>query len=437
VHTARAHAEIGFREKGVHTLRFPVFGRVLKGTIERPILTLALASVPISIAATESFLVIALVARLYRFWHRDVHLQLPRVFWYWLVLAAVEVLVWLFSPTLRDGWGEIRHLLLVGSLFLTLPALDNTSAFVTAWKGIFLGSALGSFFLIGDFSTRLSSYHREIAAGEDVSFYLRTGGLLSNWMVFGTVEILVVAGLLSFWFAYPELRRRWWPVMALNAIAVVLSLTRTLWVATSLLLAIQLWRKRSRWLWILPFLIISVYLLAPGAVRSRLKVSIDPDYFSNAERIQMLRVGWRMVRDNPWFGTGPGRVDKLYLNYLEPSDGVPKYHGHLHNNLAQMAAQFGVPATIVAIFFLISLFRGLSIASRRAENRERQFLSQAALHSLLGFVVAGCFDYTYGHSLGLILLMFAVLAPLMPESAALLTAIQTPETVLFNPGGQV
>ena len=416
--TASLHAEAGIREWAPGAGRLPWFGRMFDGTIETPVLTLAVASIPISIAATESFLVFALAVRLFRLWRGQTRLQVPRLFWSWLLLAATEIFVWCFSPSLHDGWGEIRHLLLIGSLFLVLPALNRVSSCVTAWQALFLGCSVSSVFLIGDFISRSHYYRREIVAGGDVSFYLRTGGLLNNWMVYGTVEVLVFAGLLSFWFAYPERRSRWWPVLALNGIAIVVSLTRTLWLAAFLILVFQLLRKRSRWLLALPFFLAGIYFLAPGAIRSRLKVSLNPDYFSNAERIQMLQVGWRMVHKHPWIGVGPGRVESLYLSYLDPSDPVPKYHGHLHNNLAQMAAQFGVPVTLAAIFFGLVLLRELWVAARSAKSREQGFLCQAALFSLFGFVVAGCFDYTYGHSLDLILLAFAVMSVLGTKSGA-------------------
>lgn len=416
MHATALHSEVGFRRRAAAALDLPWLGTLHEGAIERTVMTLAMAAIPISIAATESFLVIALIVRLFCLSHGDARWAVPRVFRYWLPLAAVEALVWLLSPALRDGWSEIRHLLLVGALFLALPALNKASARVTAWHAVFVSSALGSIFLIGGFVSRLFRHPAEIKAGGDVSFYLRTGGLLKNWMVYGTVEILVVAGLLSVWFVYPEKRRRWWPVMALNAIAVILSLTRTLWVAAFLLLVLQLWRSRSRWLWAMPLLLLASYFLMPSPVRSRIKVSMQPDYFSNAERIQMLQVGWRMVCRHPWLGVGPGRVEMLYRSYLKPSDPVPTYHGHLHNNLAQMAAQFGIPATLVAILFTIGLFRELSIAARNAVCREEKFLCQAGLLSLIGFLAAGVFDYTYGHSLVLILLTFAVLSPLMPEA---------------------
>jgi O-antigen ligase len=418
VGTAQPQTEPAIRDRASVTPRMPWLRGLHDERLERPLLILAMAAVPISIAVTESFLGIALLVRLFRILHGDVRLRVPRIFWYWLALAGVEVLVSLLSPPLRDGWGEIRHLLLVGSLFLTLPALSSRPACVTAWKAVFLSSAIGSLFLIGDFLARVIHYRQEIRAGADVSFYLRTGGLLNNWMVYGTVEIMIVAGFLSFWFAYPEQRRRWWPVLALNGAAVVLSLTRTVWGAVFLLLALELWRQRSRWWWALPVLPLAVYALAPGAVRSRLKVSMHPDYFSNAERIQMLRVGWRMVREHPWRGVGPGRVEKLYGSYLLPAEPVPKYHGHLHNNLAQLAAEFGLPTAFVALGFVMTLLRELLKAIRKVTAADERFLAHAGFACTLGFLIAGLFDYTYGHSLALIILSFAVLSPLMFTSGS-------------------
>jgi len=36
----------------------------------------------------------------------------------------------------------------------------------------------------------------------------------------------------------------------------------------------------------------------------------------------MVRVGYKMVRENPITGVGPGRVNELYTTYLSPQDPV-------------------------------------------------------------------------------------------------------------------
>src|SRR5438105_1461158 len=104
---------------------------------------------------------------------------------------------------MRAGWGEMRHLLLIAGLFLVMPALDGAAHRIAVWRGVFLSATVGSAFLIGNFIWRLMHYRFEISSTPDPSFYLRTGGLLHHWMIYGIVEILVFAGLLEFWHYFP------------------------------------------------------------------------------------------------------------------------------------------------------------------------------------------------------------------------------------------
>jgi O-antigen ligase len=184
------------------------------------------------------------------------------------------------------------------------------------------------------------------------------------------------------------------------------------WICAALLLSLHLIWRRSRWVWAVPALFCALFFMAPEAVRSRVIVSIDPDYYSNAERLQMLRVGWKMIREHPLTGVGPGRVEGLYANYLSASEQLPAYHGHLHNNAVELAAEFGLPVTAAALLFLVMLTRDLLTRYRLARDREQLFVCRTSLLALTGFVATGLFDYTYGHSLGLILLAFAALSPL-------------------------
>ena len=81
------------------------------------LLGLALCAVPVSIAVAEAFLAASLLWRIVELARHRAKLFVPRVFWFWLPWAALEVIVWLRSPGMRAGWGEIRHLLLIASLF--------------------------------------------------------------------------------------------------------------------------------------------------------------------------------------------------------------------------------------------------------------------------------------------------------------------------------
>jgi O-antigen ligase len=364
--------------------------------------------VPVSIAVAECFLVTALLFRSWALVQREAKLCLPRAFWYWAVWAGLEVLVWFHSRAFRTGQGEMRHLLLIAAMFVLVPALPRAADQVAVWCGIAWTSTLSSVFLIGHFLCQMLFYRGPL----DPVVYLRGGGLLHNWMVYGTVEILVFAGLLELWHYFPE--KRWWLrfVLIVNTVAMLVSLTRMVWICSALLLALHMMWRRSRWIWAVPVLFCALFFMGPEAVRARVIVSMQPDYYSNAERLQMLRVGWRMIRQHPFVGVGPGRVEELYEKYLSPSEPLPVYHGHLHNNAVELAAEFGIPVTAAALLFLVMLCRDLLTRCRLARDRERLFVGRASVLAVTGFVTAGLFDYTYGHSLGLILLAFAALSPL-------------------------
>ena len=68
----------------------------------------------------------------------------------------------------------------------------------------------------------------DLVAGRDAlaAAILRSGGLLHHWMVYATVEILVLAALLQLLHFYPK--ERWWllPALLVNGTAILLSLTR-------------------------------------------------------------------------------------------------------------------------------------------------------------------------------------------------------------------
>ena len=395
------------------------------------LLGLALCAVPVSIAIAESLLGAALLFRLVWLVRHNAQARLPRIFWFWLAWAALEVAVWFHSPDSRAGYGEIRHLLLIGALFLTIPSIDRPACAVTIWRGIFLFSTLSSVILIGDFIARLVHFSPQISHSDDSSVYLRSGGLLNHWMIFATVEVMVFAALLEFLAHYPEERRFLLPLLALQSLAMVLSLTRLLWVCCLLLLIVHLAWRHSKWIFAVPLLPAALLLLAPGPVRFRATTALQPAYYSNAERVQMLEVGARMIRQEPLTGVGPGRVEALYRSYLSPADPVPAYHGHLHNNLFQLAAQFGLPVALAAVLFVAVLVLRLRKKARVVSDRDSQFLCRAGLLGLTGFLVAGMFDYTYGHSLGLILLGFVTITPLsLDESYSPVTGYRLGPSVL-------
>ena len=88
-------------------------------------------------------------------------------------------------------------------------------------------------------------------------------------MLYGTVEILVFAGLLELWDLIPGERGWLLPVFAIHAVAILVSLTRMLWVCTLAMLCVHLAWRRSRSLWAVPAVACIAFWIAPSAVRAR------------------------------------------------------------------------------------------------------------------------------------------------------------------------
>jgi O-antigen ligase len=334
-----------------------------------------LCAAPASIAVAEILLSGALVLYLIALARGQAAISLPRVFRVWLLWAALLTVTCVSSGALSKGEGELRHLGLIAALFFLLPALDRELDRLAVWRGIFLVGSVSAIVLVVRFVFRLLWPH----GGLDPEVYLRGGGLLHHWMVFATVEVVIFAGLLEFWRDYPAERRWLAPILVLHTAAILFSLTRTLWLCCLLLLALELLWRSLRWIWALPALPCLLFFIAPNAVRQRIVESSQPEYYSNAERLQMLRVGWRMIRQHPLGGVGPGRVEELYPHYLRAGETLPAYHGHLHNNVVQIAAQSGIPAAVAAMLFAICLAWELWKRQRAASAPSETFLCRAAL----------------------------------------------------------
>lgn len=69
-------------------------------------------------------------------------------------------------------------------------------------------------------------------------------------------------------------------------------------------------------------------------------------------RFQYWRSTWRMVRDHPWFGSGPGNFQSVYERYREPQ--TTEQISDPHNFLFETMASGGLPAAVTLIAVLIA-----------------------------------------------------------------------------------
>jgi O-antigen ligase/tetratricopeptide (TPR) repeat protein len=83
---------------------------------------------------------------------------------------------------------------------------------------------------------------------------------------------------------------------------------------------------------------------------------------SVAWRLSMLRTTWRMIREQPWLGVGPGAYPVALIHY----QSLPYVGGeNPHNLYLEVAAEYGLPVACLLVVLLLGLLVRVGRALRR------------------------------------------------------------------------
>jgi len=194
-----------------------------------------------------------------------------------------------------------------------------------------------------------------------------------------------------------------WVVVPVSAWAVVVSQTRNAWLGAVAGLLVVAAMKRPRLVWVPAAAVALVLVLRPAVVTSRLTLHDR----SSVDRYYMWQAGLDMILDKPVFGQGPGMILSAYPRYRWPEAPNPTTP-HLHNNALQIAAERGVPSLVFFVWWAAAALLVAVSESRRARGSPSEgWVAVAALAGLVAILVGGLFEYNLGDSevlmLGLLL----------------------------------
>lgn len=245
----------------------------------------------------------------------------------------------------------------------------------------------------------------------------RPQGISHHYMTFSGFMMLGICSVLA--RLVFGARDRVWPALVLPAIIVALFLTlgRGAWVGTSIAVAVIFSLKNFRLMAAIPIVLAIAFALAPDTVTRRMTSVFDLQDPSNRDRVAMLNTGVAMVRAHPLTGVGPNMIEKVYTQYRAPG-AVQQTNQHLHNVPMQIAAERGLVALGVFIWFVVRLGGSLLKMFRSGQNR---VLAATGLASLIAMLAAGMFEYNFGDSefqmlfFVLITLPFAAVRPDPPS----------------------
>jgi O-antigen ligase len=100
-------------------------------------------------------------------------------------------------------------------------------------------------------------------------------------------------------------------------------------------------------------------------------------------------------------------VKPLYAQYREP-DAVNAVNPHLHNVPVQIAAERGLPALAIWLWFIVGLIVALA---KQLRVKDQKMLAAMGLATVTSMLAAGMFEYNFGDSEFLMLFLILVTLP--------------------------
>jgi len=356
----------------------------------------AAGALQFSIAAGQTLLAIALLCWFALLVVRHERLDAPRFGWPLLGLAALTLVSAAFSPNPRASFVDAKQLL----LFLTVPV---TYRFVTGRRAdllllviMSLGAASAAFGIV-----QYGIFHYD-------NLGQRARGTLGHYMTYSGLLMLVIGvALAQILFGVKD---RVWALLVMPALAagVAVTFTRSALVGSCAAAAVLLALKDFRLMALFPVLAALFIAVAPPAVTARYASIFDLKDPTNRDRLAMLQTGQHMIQDRPLVGVGPTMVETLYPQY-RAEGAVEQVNPHLHNVPLQIAAERGLPALGCWLAFVAVALYDLVRGFRRRELPPVP--AAAALAALVAMLTAGLFEYNFGDSEFLMLLLLLITLP--------------------------
>ena len=193
--------------------------------------------------------------------------------------------------------------------------------------------------------------------------------------------------------------------VGLSGWALLVSRTRNAWLGALAGLVVLAVIRAPRALWLLGGAVLLVLVARPAAVMDRLTVTDA----SSRDRYYMWQAGIDMIRDKPVFGQGPGMIPSAYPAYRwseAPNPAIP----HLHDNALQIAAERGLPC-LAWWLWLVAAIMGDAYRELRRHDPASTWAGAAAFALMAAVMVAGLFEYNFGDSEILMLLLLVSALP--------------------------
>jgi O-antigen ligase len=355
----------------------------------------------VSIAAADILLALTTVLWLGLIIRKGERIQVPPMFWPLAAYAVATLISALFSVDPHVSLIDSKQLVLLVIVPLVYRLLPGRRSLAAIDVIITVGAISATWGIVQYLILNYDHLGR------------RPQGVLGHYMTYSGLLMLVACAAVSrVMFAK---HHRTWAALVLPALVLALgfTFTRSAWVGACVGVGLLFLLRDFRLLGLLPVAAGVFLAVAPANLSARLYSTFSLTDPSNRDRVAMMRSGFRIIKDDPLTGVGPDMIIQVYPAYRDPS-AVNQRNPHLHNVPLQIAAERGLPALAVWLWFIGTLVRDF-LRRRRGEFRS---LSNAGLAAIAAMLAAGLFEYNFGDSEFLMLFLVLVTVPYAAERSA-------------------
>jgi len=364
----------------------------------------------VSISLSQIFLSFALICWIVILIRKKQKFIFPSFFWPLIVYVALSLVSSFLSVNPENSLKDSKELL----LFLIVPMV-----YIGFFKERVLKKANLALLASAYLSCLYSLFYFFFKALPEQ----RIAGFMGQVMTQGGLLLLFSCiGLSMFLFTNNRIRYLWGLGFFLSLFALILTQTRSAWVGLVIAASLILFLYKPRTLIIVPLAISLFYIASPQYIKNRVLSIFSLKVPNNKIRIEYMRVGVKIIKDYPLFGTGPKTMDIVSQNPKYKLSKEAKTIVHLHNNILQTGAERGIPTLLAWLTFMVWVFISL-IKLLKNKDPTLYPLTVAALAALFALFTAGLFEYNFADSEFTMLFLYMITIPFS------LARIQRKETI--------
>lgn len=305
--------------------------------------------------------------------------------WPLLLLGLVLIVASLWEGRVNGSWFGLRKSGMILIFFMTANVIGHALKAQRSLNLFLVGTTVCAIWSI-------VSHFLGWDAGRARSFsgdYMAAGGMYMVGLVLITSRFL---------HASKDQQWKWFAGAVIIALALLLTYTRSSWIAAAAALLLLGFLRDWRLPAVLLLLVVLFLVIFPKSpIAQRVATLNSNHHSSNVERRYMWKSALQLIKERPLRGYGVDNLSAYYGQVANPK-ALEQRPPHVHNTLMQLSINGGLLAAGFYLWWIlvISLY-GLAAWQRlKKDDPEKAGSALGITAAMVGFFVNGLFEFNFG-----------------------------------------